>query len=294
MSTDISRRVLAISPNIRVWSGRKYDKDVSNEVAVQKAASLNSGRYNKNLLPEGADSLKAVQQKAGLIRNEHYRRTLPLYDGVQAIRAEGYFDYAQWWNQQEAEYLALVNTFVGEYPALMAKAAKALGPMWKPEDYPQAHEVAGKFGISVNVFPLPSGTQFEAFVSALGEEVVEGLSANLQVQQEKMIREAMQEAWQRLYDAIKKMQEKCAIPAGETGSVFRDTMVENILRLTEVLPTLNLTDDPDLTSMVDQVRRELAVYSAESLRNVPSSREDAAAKAAEIMRTMGAFMGGTR
>lgn len=293
MST-ISNSVLAVSPNIRVWSGRKYDRQVSDEVAVQKAASLNSGRYNKNLLPEGAESLKAVQQKAGLIRNEHYRRTLPLYDGVQAIRAEGYFDYAQWWNQQEAEYLALVTVFVGEYPALMAKAAKALGPMWRAEDYPQAHEVADKFGISVNIFPLPADTQFEAFVSSLGEEVVAGLTANLREQQEKMIREAMQEAWQRLYEAIKKMQEKCAIPVGETGSVFRDTMVENILRLTEVLPTLNLTDDPNLTGMVDQVRRELAVYSAESLRNVPSSREDAANKAAEIMRAMGAFMGGTR
>lgn len=290
----ISNSVLAVSPNIRVWSGRKYDRQVSDEVAVQKAASLNSGRYNKNLLPEGAESLKAVQQKAGLIRNEHYRRTLPLYDGVQAIRAEGYFDYAQWWNQQEAEYLALVTVFVGEYPALMAKAAKALGPMWRAEDYPQAHEVADKFGISVNIFPLPADTQFEAFVSSLGEEVVAGLTANLREQQEKMIREAMQEAWQRLYDAIKKMQEKCAIPVGETGSVFRDTMMENILRLTEVLPTLNLTDDPNLTGMVDQVRRELAVYSAESLRNVPSSREDAANKAAEIMRAMGAFMGGTR
>lgn len=292
MTVDVTNRVLAISPNIRVWSGRKYDKSVSDEVAIQKSAVRDAGRYNKNLLPEGADSLKAVQQKAGYIRNEHYRRTLPLYDGVQAIRSEGYFDYAAWWNTQEAEYHALVSVFVAEYPSLMAKAAKALSTMWRAEDYPPAHDIASKFGISVNVFPLPSGTQFEAFVSTLGEDVVEELSANMREQQQRMIEEAMREAWTRLYDAVRKMHEKCVVPAGDPGSVFRDSMVENLLRLTEVLPVLNLTDDPTLTGMVDQVRREIACYSAEALRNDPGARVDAANKAAEIMRTMGAFMKG--
>lgn len=289
---DISSRILAISPNIRVWSGRKYDREVSEEVAQQKAASRNSGRYNKNLLPEGADSLKAVQQKAGHIRNEHYRRTLPLYDGVQAIRAEGYFDYAAWWNQQEAEYKALIDSFVAEYPALMARASKALGDMWRAEDYPSQYEVAGKFGVDINVFPLPAGTQFEALVSTLGQEVVDGLATNLQEQQQRMIRDAMTEAWQRLYEVVRKMQEKCAVPVGEKGSVFRDSMLENLLQVVDVMPVLNLTDDRALDDIVQRVKQELAPYTLEGLRNVPDARQAAADKAAEIMRTMGAYMGG--
>src|SRR5579864_489044 len=77
--TSLSRKAMLVSLKIGVWSASKFDKNVSDEVAQEKNASEDAGRYRKHLLPQFAkdgSSLAKVKQAATAAREFHYDNTL--------------------------------------------------------------------------------------------------------------------------------------------------------------------------------------------------------------------------
>ena len=66
--------------NLRItaWSGRLYDREASNHVAVHHDDAASAGRYNKRLLPKAAfAALTATMSEA---RTKHYSQSLPWDD----------------------------------------------------------------------------------------------------------------------------------------------------------------------------------------------------------------------
>ena len=57
--------------NISVWTGRKQDKKVSEEIDAAKSTKTKAGNYHKKLLA-GTDKLEQVQKLVGMIRTWHY------------------------------------------------------------------------------------------------------------------------------------------------------------------------------------------------------------------------------
>jgi len=100
----------------------------------------------------------------------------------------------------------------------------------------------------------------------------------------------MDEAWKRLHDRVQHMAEQLADPA----AVFRDTLVENTREICAVMSRLNFTDDPNLEAMRLEVEQSLTKHHPDALRNDPDLRRNKAAEANDIMKRMGAFMGGTQ
>ena len=76
----ISDKAMLICLHITMWSARKFDKRVSEEVAQSHEANTNAGRYNKHLLDqaEKLEELRALAQRSvGTDRNCH--RTRPAH-----------------------------------------------------------------------------------------------------------------------------------------------------------------------------------------------------------------------
>ena len=96
---------------------------------------------------------------------------------------------------------------------------------------------------------------------------------------------ATRDCWDRLYKVVSKAAEKLADPKG----IFRDSLVENARELCELLPRLNVMDDPNLEAMRHSVEKALCVHDADDLRKSSIMRNETAAKLASIMDTMGAF-----
>jgi hypothetical protein len=72
---------------------------------------------------------------------------------------------------------------------------------------------------------------------------------------------------------------------------FRDTIVTNLVRLVDVLPKLNVTGDPELERMAEEIRRSLLVDPSE-LRKSEASRNETARLAAAIALQMAGYMAG--
>ena len=100
----------------------------------------------------------------------------------------------------------------------------------------------------------------------------------------------MGEAWSRVQDLVEKTVERLANPE----AVFRDSLVDNAVELCGLMPSLNLTNDPEMEAVRQTIERTLAKSSlgnVDALRHDPLQRTQAADKLAEVMRKMAGITG---
>ena len=91
----ISDKAMLICLHITMWTARKHDKRVSEEVAQSHEATTNAGRYNKHLLDQ-AEKLEELRTLAGQIRQYFYKVTLPWSDeGYRLLPSHLYFEFTK-------------------------------------------------------------------------------------------------------------------------------------------------------------------------------------------------------
>lgn len=280
----LSDRALLVQLNISTWSANKLDKEISNETNTIKGVQQNAGRYHKSLLPM-CDLLDDIKKKATLIRTKFYENTLPWgVKGIQILPTANYLAFMTDFRKERAEYEALVRRFVPAYPQLVQDAQRFLGAAYKPADYPEAHEIADKFRMDMQVMPVPNND----FRVNIADEELERIHDEVEARVKDAARGAMQDVWQRLYDKVKHLAEKLADP----NAIFRDTTVNHLVDLCELLPRLNVMDDPNLEAMRQEVEAKLAGYNPDVLRANPTTRKSVADEANDIAKKMAVFMQG--
>ena len=279
----LSDKALLVQLSISQWTARKYDKKATEQVASANNAAVQSGRYNKSLLPMN-DFLSNVHQKSTLIRKKYYANTLPWgIDGTQILPSANYLSFMTDFRKEKYEWQMVVNSFLSEYMRLKTHARVSLNTLYHEADYPSQHEVASKFNMDMSIMPVPDGD----FRVDVAEEELARITADVERRVVDASQNAMKEAWNRLHDRVKHMAEKLDDPK----AVFRDTLVENTREICSVLTRLNFTDDPNLEAMRQEVEQSLTKHHPDALRNDPDLRRDKAAEAKAIMAKMGAFMG---
>lgn len=280
----LSDRALLVQLSISTWSANKLDKEISNETNAIKGVQQNAGRYHKSLLPM-CDLLDDIKKKATLIRTKFYDNTLPWgVKGTQILPTANYLAFMTDFRKEKAEYEYLVKQFVPAYPQLVLDAQRFLGAAYKPSDYPEAHEIADKFKMDMQVMPVPN----DDFRVNIADEELERIRDEVSAYAKQAAQGAMQEVWQRLYDKVKHFADKLADPT----AIFRDTTVSHLVDLCELLPRLNVMDDPNLEAMRQEVEAKLAGYQPDTLRADVKVRQSVATEANDIAARMAAFMGG--
>lgn len=280
---NLSDRALLVQLSISQWTARKYDKKATQEVAYSHGTTTAAGRYNKSLLPMNG-MLENVHRKAAHIRAKFYDNTLPWgIEGTQMLPTANYLEFMADFRKEKSEWETLVNMFVGDYDTLKLDAQRILGTLYREDDYPHRSDIASKFRMDLAVFPVPSND----FRVAIGSEELTRIQQDVERRVAEAQTNAMRDVWQRLYDKVKHIAEKCSDPK----AIFRDSMIDNARDICELLPRLNFTDDPNLETLRQEVEAKLIMH-PEILRNNPDKRRDTAAEAKRIMDSMGVFMGG--
>jgi hypothetical protein len=291
-STTLANRVLLISLNIRTFTGEKTDRRFSEEIAETHNADVtDSGRYQKKII--GKQALERIKKIASAARAHHYDVTLPWTDeGARLLSVDGYFTYMEKMRAFTSQFEAAVEEFLQAYPQLIDQAKARLGGMFDHEDYPPVSKLRERFTFQINASPLPVSNNW--FLNIAETEMAE-LRRSTDLRVEQAVTEAMKEVWGRIADKTKKMVDKLTAYRvdPETGKVvdgiFRDSLVENIKDLVDLLPTLNITNDPELAALVLELR-ELTRHDASALRADEGFRQDTAAKAKAIYDKAAMFL----
>jgi predicted secreted Zn-dependent protease len=74
--------------------------------------------------------------------------------------------------------------------------------------------------------------------------------------------------------------------SGDDKKIFRDSLVDNALELTNLLTKLNVTNDPKLEQARQALERSLVHVSADDLRQSKGARDEVLAKVNQIMQTI--------
>jgi len=284
----IQNSSVLVDVNVSVWTGRKMDKKVSDEIDAAKNTKVRGGNYHKHLLA-GALQLENIQKLVGGVRMWHYNQTLPWADsGARLLPMKNFFDYKAMLGNFEKQFDDLVQKFLADYPTLVSAAAFQLGDLFDAGEYPDVEKLRDKFRFRYVFMPVPEVGDFRVDVS-------EASKKELQSQYEKFYEErlasATKDAWDRLHECVKHMSEKLAdaeVPretkyGANHTKIFRDSLIDNANELCALLTKLNVANDPKLEQARQELERTINGKSADALRNSDDLRRDTKAKVDKIL-----------
>ena len=287
-TSPLSRKAVLVAVNISGWSARKLDRRVTDETNERYNATENAGRFNKLLI--AGEHIKEMTTLVTKARDLHHRMTLPWADKGPRILANTMFaKFSDEFRVLKREFNDAADRFEVVYPALIKARKRALNGMFNEANYPAPETIRSKFKLELMVMPFPDTDDWRA---DLDEETLSDIKAQLQTTTTNVIDNAMRDTVAQIVDRVGKMAEKLAAykPSGgkddPAEGVFRNSLVENVRELAEVLPGFNLTEDPKLAAVIDRIKDELCVEDAEDLRTNDGARVSVAKSAQEIVEAV--------
>lgn len=280
---SIANDCMIVNLQIGMWLGYRLDKTASEKVTSDAGAEQDAARVNKHLIPK--ESLKQIVSAAGAVRTHFYEKTLPWKDnGDRLLTRKMYMNFIQEHGRLQSEFQAAVDTFLDvQYPRAKDQASFRMGDLFNSNDYPSVTELRHKFYVNVDIDAVTEAHDFRVQLSDQAEN--DAIRHNIESAMQARISRAMGDVWARLSDVLGHFASKMG-----SDEVFREATVKNLEELVELLPALNVLDDPNLAKIGDEIAANLVGYSAKELRKNAAVRESVADEAKRIMSDMEGFM----
>jgi hypothetical protein len=257
--------------SISQWNARKLDKAATQQAKASNGATDKAGvKVYKSLI--SAEALDKIAAIAGAARNEHKKRTVPwAYDGPGAITAEGYPAYKAAMVTHEKTFRQAVSEFYAVYDQEREAAREFLGGMFNESDYPASADLANRFAFSVSCEPMPEAKNFR--VDGLAPELVKEIQKDIQDNNDKALGGANASAWARVIEHVERLRINLKEYNAGENKLFYNLWVKGIHSLIEIIPSINIANDPEL-ARIGQKLTALTAYSADDLKESEPLRSD--------------------
>ena len=283
MSPELKQKAMLVKLTITQFSVTKQDKTATNAVKDQFQTGNDAGKYNKALFAK--DTLKEITTATGAARTYFYQQTLPWRDeGHRIGTSANYLKLSEGMRKHKADVFAAVNRVAAKYDDHVNEARTRLGQLFNPSDYPTVDEFKAAYTFETEVSPLPQAADFRV---DLNSAEVEHIRKEIEARNTQAQQAATLDLWKRLNTAVNAMSERLNDPK----AIFRDTLVDNITEITEIIPNLNLTDDAALDRMAKDAKAKLTGKTPKQLRENINDRKETAKAADDLLATMAAYMG---
>lgn len=267
---------------VGIWMGYRLDKAASRVLTEQAHADQDAARVNKHLVPK--ETLKPIIATASAVRTHLYANTLPWKDnGDRLLIRKVYTKFIEEHSKLVAEFDAAVEKFLNEtYLRARDQAEFRMGDLFNPADYPSSRTLRSKFYINLDIDAVTMVNDFRVQMDA---KELERVKAAMEGQMQQRIGKAMLDVWQRLAETLKHFGDKMG-----SDEIFRDTTVRNLEEIVDLLPDLNIANDPNLDQVRRDIQNSLIGYEPKELRKNDTVRKQVAGEAQRIMDTMSGFM----
>ena len=267
--------------SISQWTARKFDKSVSQKVADDYAVDAEVGNYNKVLIAK--EAIQTITQAVSATRSFHYENTLPWDDGGgRILPSKNFLTYSKEMRKLKQRFDEAIKDFMENYEEYREDARLRLNSMFCAADYPGRREIGRKFDFSTDIDPVPSGKDFR--VSLQSKDMT-----RIQKQLEKRVEERVIEATKDLYVRLNEVVQKFADKLSDKEAIFRDSLVENVVELVNLLPKLNVGNDPELEKVRKETQKRICAFEPDTLRKDEKVRSKAAEDAKAILDKMSGY-----
>lgn len=288
----MAEKAMLADLTIKGWSGRATDSEAAAFTAQHYQANAEWTKFTKRLVR--ADALKAIKKAEAAARATHKELTLPWNEnGQRILPAQAFQDYMQKMGAHSDDHEAAVDEFIAAYDGLIDEARRELGGLFNADDYPTAAELQSKFVFDTELTALDTTGDFRVQMS---EAEMEQLQAQIAKRTEARLAGAMTDVYQRLHEVVAHMADRLKAYKPKTGdddkvqNPFRDATLNNVRDIVDLMPKLNITNDPELDALAAEVRQNLLDADAKTLRTDDAKRAEVAQKADEIANAMAGMM----
>jgi len=273
---------MVVNLQVGTWLGFKLDKKATREVVEQNNAQDGTARVNKHIVPK--EALAKVVSASNAIRTHFYEKTLPWKDnGDRLLNNKLFESFIQEHSKLKHAFMNEVDHFIeSTYPTVLDAACFRMGALFNQNDYPRASEIKPKFYANLDMDPVTLPEGLKGIVDGKREyEII----ADAEAVMSKRLKTAMTDVWTRLSTTLTHFADKMG-----SDAIFRDSTIRNLEDIVEMLPALNIMNDPDLAQLGIDINASLLSYTPKDLRQDKAQRAEAAAEAKRIMQDMGGFM----
>ena len=155
--------------------------------------------------------------------------------------------------------------------------------LFREEDYPSTENLRAKFGVKLEVLPIPSGNDFRV---TLSEEEQARVAREIDESVRQSLNRGTKDLWMRLTDVVTHMVDRL----NEPESRFHASLVTNVHDLVDLLPRLNVNQDEELNRFAAEIKDRLCSFSAHDLKKNEILRVATASDAAQILSQMDAVL----
>ena len=272
------------------WNNSVTDREITDQVTFDKAAADGYLRVTKRLAKQAV--VKELNKLIGQVGNTVLKLwTVPWDDGVHLISVDN-LDRFEAALRKKADRLEELKVELQDtWPAVIEADKVRLGDAFDPDDYPSVNEIVNRYSITYELRPLPSGDDIrvnlpQQRVNAIRQQVERDVSAKVEAGA-KVVSERVADVLTTFIEGMERHGTKA--DGAKRASKFADSTVEAIERLAEALPGLNLTGDPALTAVSNDLFLKLRDLDPQVLREDDGKRQQAADTAKEIVNKLSGF-----
>ena len=289
---SLTSKAMLCDLSISAFSNTRKDKRATESTARQEGADLDAVSVSKNILPPA--TLKPFTSLIQKIRSDtFYKMTLPWGEngGPRICPSRIYSELESALIQGRNDLQALVSTKLApSLPSLLADVPRRLGAMYDPRQVPTEQTILSSFSISWEFMPIPESGDFRVEIA---ESEVQRLAADYQHAKMKREQLATRDIWERACAAISHLAERLAArdeseagPEGTRKSPIRESTLDKLLELSDLIPRLNVLEDPAVDLLASDMRTKLCKYSAYQLKELPSARVEVMDEATRLIDLM--------
>jgi hypothetical protein len=295
---DLIKRNLQVKLEIDALGMSKKDKGATEAMLREQGASRKAAAVIKNIYNPDNPILKKIKTQRGLLRNTHVSLTGPWEDtGFRIITAKAYDGYKKQMDELVDEFNASVEDFVRHRDDIVADAQGSsfnLGKMFDESEYPSKEQIRAAFRAEVITEVIPDRSRIEL---DMDKERTQKIVDEATGREQERVQELLSHVANSVKDELTKMHEALSRhgvkeEGNQRAQGFRDTLVPRMQKLAALIPSLNITGDPALDKLGQEIAEKLCVVPSAELRKDPEAREQVAKDAEELLGNLDHIFGG--
>lgn len=278
------QNILLASFSCKLWPVQRQDRRINADIASKVGLSQRNGVFKKYRINPKRDEWLRITRNRDAFRAFHYAMTIPYKHGAALLNPLALDEYQERFEQAKAEHTAAVNAFFANLDAIKAETREALTTAdgtcyYREADY--ADLTPDAFSFDTLIEPLVHDATFDAFADMIGAEKAQELADKLAEENDRTFRASVESVSERVSDALSRAADRL-----HNAERWNPSAVEALRDLTDLLPVLNITNDPKL----EQTRKQLAslfrAYSVESTAD-KATRKSCAHQVDQILSKFG-------
>lgn len=273
---DLSTRALLVKLTIGQYGGAASCDLIAEEAAERHGVDADSldGRVHRLLKEDKAE----VQGVLSSVKSLFYLLTLPWDDkGWRVISTENYARLEPHFLTYKSDFEDAVERLLSRHGELEANFKQRLNGLAEQIGFPSRDEMEEKFRLDLQTMPLAASKDLR--LQHVSPEQAARIAENV----EAHLRAKLSGAQSEIVSRLSGLVEAVVNNLDKDKPRIYDSLVGNLKSAVDVLPSLNISGDWEISRMIRRVKNELATFEVSDLRRDEAAREDAVKAASSIL-----------